>query len=56
MSGDLRRGALCGYEDACGRRLELECPFSTCDGCPGKPGQGKERGGGDRKEGEDAKA
>lgn len=40
MSGDLHRGALCGYEDACGRRLELECPFCgvelVLDGYEGK--------------------
>ena len=25
---------VCGYEDACGKRELLECPYSTCDGCP----------------------
>jgi len=32
-----RRGALCGYENACGRRDVLECPYSVCVGCPLNP-------------------
>lgn len=32
------RGCVCGYEDACGKRELLECPYSVCDGCPLKPG------------------
>ena len=27
----------CGYEDACGDRERLECPYSVCDGCPLNP-------------------
>jgi len=23
-----------GYEDYCGNRSLLECPYSVCDGCP----------------------
>lgn len=26
-----------GYEDACGNRAVLECPYSVCDGCPANP-------------------
>lgn len=26
-----------GYENACGDRERLECPYSTCDGCPLNP-------------------
>lgn len=26
-----------GYENACGQRERLECPYSTCDGCPLNP-------------------
>lgn len=28
---------VCGYEDACGERERLECPYSVCDGCPLNP-------------------
>ena len=28
---------VCGYENACGERERLECPFSVCDGCPLNP-------------------
>ena len=30
-----------GYEDACGERELLECPYSTCDGCPLRPDTGR---------------
>lgn len=30
-----------GYEDACGQRERLECPYSTCDGCPLRPDTGR---------------
>lgn len=23
-----------GYQNLCGDRIELECPYSVCDGCP----------------------
>lgn len=28
---------VCGYDDACGDRERLECPYSVCDGCPLNP-------------------
>lgn len=33
-----------GYENACGDRGRLECPYSTCDGCPLKPDTGRLEG------------
>lgn len=40
-----------GYEDACGQRARLECPYSVCDGCPLNPREQRESEG---KEGEKA--